>query len=242
MKKHLLLTVCAVSVFTMASAQAIEIKKPDVSGLKNVTSAVGNVAASLTPTGVRGTISALNTKLTAADATVQTSFNSLVSALSSKEEATKIKAEINAINKNKDLSAAEKSAKVAAVMTDYGSTLKEQKAEMGEKLKTASDAKRTEVANAVIALAVASYQYLDIANDCKSVAMSISTNPTLAVSLAPELASLKDTAVILKNNVKSLKNVTTQAVAVAKVGGIEVKVPKPTKSKASKVDLTKVSK
>ena len=44
----------------------------------------------------------------------------------------------------------------------------EQQAEMGEKLKSASEAKRTEVANAVIALAVASYQYLDIANDYKT--------------------------------------------------------------------------
>ena len=242
MRKSLLLAVCAVSVLAMTSVQAIEIKKPEVSGLKNVTSAVSNVASSLTPTAVRGTISGINTKLVAADASVQTAFNSLVSALSSKEEATKIKTEINAINKNKDLSAAEKSAKVAAVMSDYGNALKEQTAEMGEKLKSASEAKRTEVANAVIALAVASYQYLDIANDCKNVAMSISTNPTLAVSLASELASLKDTGVILKNNVKSLKNVTTQAVAVAKVGGIEIKIPKPTKSKASKVDLTKVGK
>ena len=242
MKKSLLLAVCAVSVIAMTSVQALEVKKPDMAGLKNATSAVTSVASSLTPTAVRGTISGINTKLIAADATVQASFNSLVSALSSKEEAAKIKAEINAINKNKDLSAAEKSAKVAAVMSDYGNVLKEQKETMGEQLKSASEAKRTEVANAVVALAVASYQYLDIANDCKSVAMSISTNPTLAVSLASELASLKDTGVILKNNVKSLKNVTTQAVAVAKVGGIEIKIPKPTKSKASKVDLTKLSK
>ena len=240
MRKSLLLAVCAVSVLAMTSVQAIEIKKPEVGALKNVTSAVSNVASSLTPTAVRGTIAGINEKLTAADATVQASFNSLVSALDSKEKANEVKAQINAINKNKDLSAAEKSAKVAAVMSDYGNALKENQAEMGAKLKSATEAKRTEVANAVIALAVASYQYLDIANDCKSVAMSISTNPTLAVSLASELASLKDTGVILKNNVKSLKNVTTQAVAVAKVGGINIKIPKPTKSKASKVDLTKV--
>ena len=242
MKKHLLLAVCAISVLCVSEVQAIEIKKPEVGALKNVTSTVGNVASSLTPTSVRGTIATLNEKLVNADATVQTSFNSLVSALSSKEEANEIKAKINAINGNKDLSASEKSAKVAEVMSDYGSTLKEQQAELGESLKSASEAKRTEVANAVIALAVASYQYLDIANDCKSVAMSISTNPTLAVTLAPELASLKDTGVILKNNVTSLKNVTTQAVAVAKIGGLEIKIPKQSASKATKVDLNKLDK
>ena len=47
----------------------------------------------------------------------------------------------------------------------------------------------------------------------------------LAVSLASELASLKDTGIILKNNVKSLKDVTTQAVSVAKISGIEIKIP-----------------
>lgn len=242
MKKNLLLAVCAVSVLFISEVQAIEIKKPEVGALKNVTSAVGNVASSLTPTSVRGTIAGINEKLANADATVQTSFNSLVSALSSKEEANEIKTKINAINGNKDLSASEKSAKVAEIMSDYGNTLKEQQAELGASLKTASEAKRTEVTNAVVALAVASYQYLDIANDCKSIAMSISTNPTLAVSLAPELASLKDTGVILKNNVKSLKDVTTQAVAVAKIGGLEIKIPKQTKSKTTKVDLNKLGK
>ena len=242
MKKCLSLVACVAILLNTATVQAVELKKPDMGALKNATSAVSGAAAALTPTAVKGTIAEMNKKLITADATVQSSFNALVSAMLSKEDAAKIKAELNAINQNKNLSTAEKSAKVAAIMTDTGNTLKEQKEEMGEKLKSANDAKKTEVANAVVALAVASYQYLDIANDCRSIAMKISTNPTLAVPLASELTSLKDTGVILKNNVTSLKNVTTQAVAVAKVGGIEIKIPKPTKNKASKIDLNTLKK
>jgi|GEM_PF-4144280 hypothetical protein len=236
MKRNLVLAMCA-TIALVSSVQAIEMKAPNMSVMKNVTSAVSNAAASLTPSSVKGTVSEINTKLIAADTSVQTAFNSLVAALSSKEDAAKCKAKLNAINNNKNLSASEKSAKIAEIMTDYGTTLKENQEALGEQIKTASAAKRTEITNAVIALAVASFQYVDIANDCKNIAMSISTNPTLAVSCATELASLKDTASILKNNIKSLKNVTTQAVAVAKIGGLEIKLPKPGASKAKKANI-----
>lgn len=233
--RKMLLVACAISIACAGTVQAIE--KPNLGALKNVTNAVTSTASSLTPTSVRGTIGNINTKLAAADTTVQASFNALVSALSSKEEATKIKTELNAINANKNLSASEKSAKIAQVMTDYGNTLEKTQAEMGEKLKTASAEKRAAITEAVIDLSAASLQYLDIANDCKSVVMSVSSNPTLAVSLASEIASLKDTGAILKNNVKSLKNVTTQSIAVAKAGGIEIKLPDAKATKAKKVNF-----
>ena len=233
--RKMLLVACAISIACAGTVQAIE--KPNLGALKNVTNVVTSTASSLTPTSVRGTIGNINTKLAAADTTVQASFNALVSALSSKEEATKIKTELNAINANKNLSASEKSAKIAQVMTDYGNTLEKTQAEMGEKLKTASAEKRAAITEAVIDLSAASLQYLDIANDCKSVVMSVSSNPTLAVSLASEVASLKDTGAILKNNVKSLKNVTTQSIAVAKAGGIEIKLPDAKTTKAKKVNF-----
>ena len=233
--RKMLLVACAISIACAGTVQAIE--KPNLGALKNVTNVVTSTASSLTPTSVRGTIGNINTKLAAADTTVQASFNALVSALSSKEEATKIKTELNAINANKNLSASEKSAKIAQVMTDYGNTLEKTQAEMGEKLKTASAEKRAAITEAVIDLSAASLQYLDIANDCKSVVMSVSSNPTLAVSLASEIASLKDTGAILKNNVKSLKNVTTQSIAVAKAGGIEIKLPDAKTTKAKKVNF-----
>lgn len=233
--RKMLLVACAISIACAGTVQAIE--KPNLGALKNVTNIVTSTASSLTPTSVRGTIGNINTKLAAADTTVQASFNALVSALSSKEEATKIKTELNAINANKNLSASEKSAKIAQVMTDYGNTLEKTQAEMGEKLKTASAEKRAAITEAVIDLSAASVQYLDIANDCKSVVMSVSSNPTLAVSLASEIASLKDTGAILKNNVKSLKNVTTQSIAVAKAGGIEIKIPDAKTTKAKKVNF-----
>lgn len=233
--RKMLLVACAISIACAGTVQAIE--KPNLGALKNVTNAVTSTASSLTPTSVRGTIGNINTKLAAADTTVQASFNALVSALSSKEEATKIKTELNAINTNKNLSASEKSAKIAQVMTDYGNTLEKTQAEMGEKLKTASAEKRAAITEAVIDLSAASVQYLDIANDCKSVVMSVSSNPTLAVSLTSEIASLKDTGAILKNNVKSLKNVTTQSIAVAKAGGIEIKLPDAKATKAKKVNF-----
>ena len=233
--KKMLLAVCAISVAFAGSAQAIE--KPGLGALKNVTNVVSTTASSMTPASVQGTIGTINDKLAAADKTVQASFNALVSALSSKEEATKIKAELNAINTNKNLSASEKSAKVAQVMTDYGNVLKETQDEMGEKFKTASAEKRTALTEAVVDLSVASVQYLDIANDVKGIIASISSNPTSAISLAPELANLKNTATILKNNVKSLKDVTTTSVAVAKAGGIEIKLPDAKSTKAKKVSF-----
>lgn len=233
--RKMLLVACAISIACAGTVQAIE--KPNLGALKNVTNVVTSTASSLTPTSVRGTIGNINTKLAAADTTVQASFNALVSALSSKEEATRIKTELNAINANKNLSASEKSAKIAQVMTDYGNTLEKTQAEMGEKLKTASAEKRAAITEAVIDLSAASLQYLDIANDCKSVVMSVSSNPTLAVSLASEIASLKDTGAILKNNVKSLKNVTTQSIAVAKAGGVEIKLPDAKATKAKKVNF-----
>lgn len=232
MKRSLLLGFCAVTVALAGSVQAFE--KPNVSALKNVSNVAGSAVSSLTPTSVRGTISEINTKLAAADATLQELFNSLVSTLSSKEEAAKIKAELNSINANKNLSTSEKSAKMAKVMSDYGTTLQETQAEIGEQLKTANADKRAAIADSIVALITASYQYVDIANDCKNVVMSISANPTLAVSLSAELASLKDTGVVLKNSIKTLKNVTTQAISVAKIAGIEVKVPKNKSSKAKK--------
>ena len=108
MKKNLLLLACVASVGIFSTVSAIEVKKPDVGALKNVTSTVTNTASALTPSGVRGTISGINEKLTVTDKTVQESFNSLVAALSSKEEATKIRTQLNAINNNKNLSKAEK--------------------------------------------------------------------------------------------------------------------------------------
>jgi len=239
MKKTKLLALYLVSSLAITSSvQAVELKTQSLGALKNVTSAVSKTASSLTPSGVRGTISGINEKLANADSSVQEAFNSLVSALSSKEKAAKIKAQITAINNNKSLNTAEKSAKVAEIMSDYGDTLKETQTELSTQLKSASNSKKTAVANSIVALAAASYQYLDIANDCKNIVMSVSANPTLAVSLSTELASLKDTASILKNNIKSLKNVTTQAVSVAKASGIEVKIPANRTSKAKKVDLS----
>ena len=41
----------------------------------------------------------------------------------------------------------------------------------------------------------------------------------------------------MKNNVKSLKDVTTTSVAVAKAGGIEIKLPDAKSTKAKKVSF-----
>lgn len=236
MKKKLILALC-VTISMTSSVKAFEMKAPNMSSMKNVTSTVSHAAASLSPSSVKGTVSSINTKLIAADTTVQTALSSLVAALSSKKDAAQYKAKLTAINSNKNLSASEKSAKIAQIMSDYGTTLKENKEELGNKIKNASATKRTEITNAVVALAVASFQYVDIANDCKNIVMSISTNPTLAISCANELSSLKETASILKNNIKSLKNVTTQAIEVAKIGGLEIKLPKPRVSKAKKANI-----
>ncbi len=211
------------------------------SAIKGAASAATGISSSLTPTSARSSITTINNKLSAADFTLQNAFNSLVAALSSTEKATEIKSKVDAIKSNKDLSKAEQSAKIAQIISDYGTALQEEQATLAEQLKNTNEEKRTEVANAISSVVLVSYQYLNIANDCKSLTTSISANPTLAIGLAPELKNLKDMGVMLKNNILSLKNVTTQAVTVAKASGINVNIPKNEAGKAKQVDLSDIN-
>lgn len=230
MKKIFATSLC-VSVLVLAgSVYAFEVP----SAIKGVASTV----SSMTPSNARGAVATINTKLATADAALQNAFETLVSALSSAEESAEIKSKIDTIRSNKDLSEAEQSAKIAKIISDYGTTLKEEQETLTEQLKTTNEEKRTKIGDAISNLVLVSYQYLDIANDCKSLTMSISSNPTLAVTLVPEVTSLKNTGIMLKNNITSLKNVITQAVTVAKAGGVNVNIPKNTSSKAKQVDLS----
>ena len=241
MKKNLKIGICTLVLAIPLCASAITV--PNVNSIKSITNTVTKSTTNTAKTtnntaNIRGVISQINERLKTADLSVQDSFNSLVSALSSKEEAVKYKAQLSAINANKALSEVEKSAKIAQIMTDYGSVLDETKSALAEKLKSASDTKKNEIINAVVSFAQGSYQYLDIAGDCTSTALSATTNANTAVAIAQDIKSLKDTASVLKNSATSVKNVATQAVAVAKAGGINIKLPKASTSKAKKVNLT----
>lgn len=232
MKKIFATSLC-VSVLALAgSVYAFE--------MPNAIKGVASVVSSLTPSNAKSMVATINTKLATADAALQNAFETLVSALSSAEESAEIKSKIDAIRSNKDLSEAEQSAKIAEIISDYGTALKEEQETLTEQLKTANEEKRTKIGNAINNLVVVGYQYLDIASDCKNLTMSISANPTLAIALVSELANLKNTGIMLKNNIVSLKNVTTQAVTIARAGGVNVNIPKNTSDKAKQVDLSDI--
>lgn len=77
MRKSLLLAVCSVSVLAMTSVQAIEIKKPDVGALKNVSSVAKGATATTTTT---------KTDKSAADEAFQKQFQATID--SSKKQLT----------------------------------------------------------------------------------------------------------------------------------------------------------
>lgn len=238
MKKVLLSALCIIAASMYTNAEAI-----DLSGtLNKVNSAVETSAAVLTPGAVSGQISEINAQLVNADASVQSAFSALVNVLSSKEEALKIQTQINAVQNDKNLNDVEKSAKLSEIMSDYGDTLKENKAELEEQLNNASQEKKEAVSKAIVSLFEAGFQYVLIGKECSNIVTNISKNPTQAITFAPQLGELKNTLSILKNSAKSIKNLTSQSIAVAKAGGIEVKIPKKQAGKTKKVDLTNLKK
>ncbi len=240
MKKSLLLAVCLAGVFTFTeNAQAFELSAPSLNNLKSITTPAAAPQKSDVKFDPSGTIGQINTKLYNIDSTVQNAYISLFSALLSKEDFNKYKAELDAIKTNKNLSETEKRAKLAQVATDTSAILakEEKQAEISQNLKELSEAKRTEYINALTNLTSASMQYMELAAECKSLATSISTNPAMAVSLAFELKQVKDTAALLKSNLKSIKNVTTQVIAINKANGIDVKLPETQAGKTKKIDI-----
>lgn len=233
--KKLMVAFCMVSLGLSSNVYALEVKKTNIN-VKAVTSTVTGVASSLTPTSARGTIATINNRLINADKEVQAAFLALCNVMLSKDEVAKNKAKLAAVNGDKNLSEKEKSAKIAEIITDSSAVLNAEKEKIADEISKASEAKKEAVCSAVVDVAAASFKYLDLANDCKSLGMSIATNPTLAVTLAPELANLKDTGIILKNNLKSLKALTTQAVSISKASGLEIQLPKNKTSKVKKVN------
>lgn len=238
MKKSLLLSSCLVSFVLAGSVQAIEISKPSLNTLKQGTQ-IQTTQQKQETINPSGTIGHINTRLLSINTQVQAAYDSLFSALLSKEDYNKYKAELKTIQDNKSLSETEKNAKLAEIATDTSAILanQEKQAEISENLKGLSDAKKTEYINALINLTSASAEYATLANECKSLSMSIASNPVQAASLAFELGQVKDTSALLKANLKSVKNVTTQVIAINKANGIDVKLPENKSSKTKKIDF-----
>lgn len=242
MRKKLLGVLCVTVVALSTSVQAIEFAKPSLDTLKQVAqpmAAPARQGESEIKFNSSGTIGHINSKLYTIDTQVQAAYDSLFSALLSKEDYNKYKAELKTIQENKSLSETEKRAKLAEVATDTSAILanQEKQTEIYGNLKALSEAKKTEYVNALVNLTNASYQYVELAQECQSLSMSIASNPLQAASLALELGQVKDTAALLKANLKSIKNVSTQVIAINKANGIDVKLPENKAGKAKKVDF-----
>ncbi len=242
MRKNLLLVLCLISTISASGVYALEIKNAAGGALKSATSSVKTTATSADTTTIRKSIKGLNYKLALADKDVQAAFSALVSALSSKEEAAKIKAQINAINANTNLSAAEKSAKLAEIMSDYGDNLKNANDELKGQLKSASSAKTDQILAALEKLTDATVKYTDLLNDVQSIVTQIAYDPTLAMSMKGDFTEIKETGKILKSNLKSLKNVSSGAFNLCKSCGIKVQKTASKSSSTKKVDFSKLGK
>lgn len=237
MKKNLLFGVICLAVFAN-SCQAIEISKPSLNTLKQSVQPVKqeSVAVKFDPSG---TIGQINTQLYNIDSQVQAAYESLFSALLSKEDYNKYKAELQVIKDNKNLSETEKRAKLAQVATDTSAMLanQEKQTEISANLKELSEERRTEYVNAFVNLTNAAGEYAVLVQECKSLSMRIASDPVQAASLAFELGQVKDTSKLLKANLISIKNVTTQVIAINKANNIEVKLPDNKSGKVKKVDF-----
>ena len=230
--KKIFSTILCVSVVTIAgSVYAFEMP----SAIKGAASAVTSKTNSATQIGV------LNTKLNAVNETMQRAFESLTSALFSAEKSAEIKSRIDAIKSDKSLSETEKNSEITKIISDCAATMKEEQETLASQLRNSDEQKRYNVSGAINSLFIASYQYTDIAVDCRGIIMGISANPVQAATLAFELGNLKAMFNLLKNNIVVLKNVTTQAVAIAKAGGVSLDIPKNTSSKASQIDLSDIN-
>lgn len=238
MKKGLLLGVCIVSLAFAGSVNAFDLSKPSLNTLKQVTQPQTTQTSQAT-VDTSGTIGHINSRLLSTNAKVQTAYESLFSALLSKEDYNKYKAELDAIQNDPNLSESEKSAKLMQVATDTSAILanQEKQDEISANLKSLSDAKKTEYINAFASLTGASAEYIVLSEECKSLATNIASNPVQAAKLAFELGKIKDTSALLTTNIKSIKDVTTQIIAINKANGIEVKLPESSSEKAKKVNF-----
>ncbi|MCQ2739308.1 MAG: hypothetical protein MJ237_03680 [bacterium] len=235
MKKNLLFALCLVSFACVNSTQAIEVKKPNLTTLRNVTNAVtttattnkttttANSAQTVAKNALKSKISTINNKVAATDKSVQNAFTSLVSTCSSKEDAAKIKAKVNSINLNKNLTAEQKREKIAELMLDYNNTLKSSKSKVSSELQSASAAKKAQLQNSVTAMKNASSQYLSIANDCKGVISDIGKTPSLMITASDDLANLKNIMSGMKDSAKALNKLAAQTVSVANSAKITLK-------------------
>ncbi len=239
MKKSLLTLLCLVAMGATSSALALEISKPSLNSLKQVAKPQVSSQKEEVKFDPSGTIGYINNRLYEIDKQVQEAYDSLFSALLSKKDYNKYKAELKIIQDNKNLSESEKSAKLSAVAIDTSAILakEELQTEFSNNLKALSIEKRTEYINAFIDLTLAGFEYKNLADECKALSMSISSNPKQAISLAFELGQVKDTAALLKSNLKSLGSVSTQVLAINKANGIEIKLPENKSSKAKKVSF-----
>lgn len=237
MKKILVMSaLCAAAV---VSTTSIDAQALDLSAAKNMAGTVQATASALTPDAAKGQIKAINAQVAAANATVTKSKSVLEDVLSDKATLKKYKedlAKANSITDPKEKAAAIKQANKDKAAADKAYQASEEYKQALEKL-TASQIDG--VLTATLGLATAADQYMAIAKECQSLAMKISTNPTLAVPLASDLSELKNTIVVVKDGLKELKNTTVAATKACNILGVGDKLKE--KLDAKKASTSKAS-
>lgn len=233
MKKNLILIACLTS-FTVLSANAIEFNKDKMmSTINNVARATANATStsqkSTTETKVspevekiKAQIIEFNKKLDLASSNVQSSVQSIANSLTSKDVSTELKKKINEINQNTKLTEAEKEAMLADLYLNFSNTLKQSQSDIKKELENASSVQKAQLTKATEKLASASTTYSESLSDLSSIVKGIITKPSVATNLTEELKDLRATTSALKDNLKSLKNITTQVYNICQSSGVAV--------------------
>lgn len=223
MKKNLLLGIVAMAVVMPLSANAYDLSFSDINPMFNYST--NTEASNTTPATIANsamnTINQLNAQIASTDKNVQNSFLTLVSLLSPQKEAQTMQSKIATIMGNATTTQNAKSAAVAQLMSAYASAMGTNKTSMLATIAKLSAADKSTLANTLTSLAQSQYQYLNIAGDYTKAAGNLAKTSNIT-NIANNLVTAKETANTIRTNALAIKNVVTQAAALANASGINV--------------------
>lgn len=152
-----------------------------------------------------GIVGGITYQLETTNNNVKAANTKLIDALNLK---SKVKAEIDSINSNPDLTQADKDRLIqqaaATVVGDY-SAERAAKQKAGEKVAELTSQQKAAIAEATPVLTQAVSDYTSLGLSCAKLGMQISAKPILAAPLALEVGQLKYTGKMLKDSATTLK-------------------------------------
>ncbi len=232
MKKRIINTLCVTALLSGMSANALEMKVPNMSMPKIQKPSLSSLAAP--SEGNKDAMKAQITKVISSSDSITTSFDNavlnLVSILSTKEDVLKLKQTKAELLKT--ASTKEKDAVEAKFIEDAQAqllvTLQQQN--ISQEIKGLSAQKRQLLADSTYNVFLASLGYLDLANEAMNLVNQLTADPMTAATMGGDLKSLKKVATNLPSQGKSAAQVGAGIIKVAIPAGITI--PKPTSSSA----------